>query len=96
MTLSAFMSTSTSFPLHSLHLLTFFVAFLLQVRTGDRIEVSSTNFMTPSAFIFLYENQLFLTFRQRNVAVWNFRGVPKFACTMHFYVFIRPAIETIT
>eukprot|EP00961_Rhodomonas_salina_P255767 3456350-Rhodomonas_salina.3 len=30
--------------------------------------------MTPSAFIFLYENQLFLTFRHRNVAVWNFRG----------------------
>lgn len=30
--------------------------------------------MTPSAFIFLYENQLFLTFRDRTVAVWNFRG----------------------
>jgi len=30
--------------------------------------------MTPSAFIFLYENQLFLTFRSRTVAVWNFRG----------------------
>lgn len=30
--------------------------------------------MTPSAFIFLYENQLFLTFRNRTVAVWNFRG----------------------
>lgn len=27
-----------------------------------------------SAFIFLYENQLFLTFRNRTVAVWNFRG----------------------
>uniref|UniRef100_A0A6T8IRM7 Uncharacterized protein n=2 Tax=Hemiselmis TaxID=77924 RepID=A0A6T8IRM7_HEMAN len=47
---------------------------IIDVRTGDRTEVSSTQFMTPSAFIFLYENQLFLTFRQRNVAVWNFRG----------------------
>jgi hypothetical protein len=37
-------------------------------------EVSRNEFMTPSAFIFLYENQLFLTFRNRTVAVWNFRG----------------------
>lgn len=37
-------------------------------------EVSKNEFMTPSAFIFLYENQLFLTFRNRTVAVWNFRG----------------------
>lgn len=36
--------------------------------------MSRTEFMTPSAFIFLYENQLFLTFRNRTVAVWNFRG----------------------
>ncbi|KAJ6871686.1 hypothetical protein NC652_037136 [Populus alba x Populus x berolinensis] len=47
---------------------------ILDVRhTGIR-EVSRTDFMTPSAFIFLYENQLFLTFRNRTVAVWNFRG----------------------
>lgn len=38
------------------------------------MEVSRAEFMTPSAFIFLYENQLFLTFRDRTVAVWNFRG----------------------
>lgn len=38
------------------------------------MEVSKTEFMTPSAFIFLYENQLFLTFRHRMVSVWNFRG----------------------
>lgn len=37
-------------------------------------EVGSTEFMTPSAFIFLYENQLFLTFRNQTVSVWNFRG----------------------
>lgn len=36
--------------------------------------MSRTEFMTPSAFIFLYELQLFLTFRNRSVAVWNFRG----------------------
>ncbi|PNT31017.1 hypothetical protein POPTR_006G113000v4 [Populus trichocarpa] len=47
---------------------------ILDVRhTGIR-EVSRTEFLTPSAFIFLYENQLFLTFRNRTVAVWNFRG----------------------
>eukprot|EP01018_Ginkgo_biloba_P009598 Gb_00240 [translate_table: standard] len=47
---------------------------ILDVRTFQLIEVSRTKFMTPSAFIFLYENQLFLTFRNRTVAVWNFRG----------------------
>lgn len=45
-----------------------------QARNSDLMEVSRTEFMTPSAFIFLYENQLFLTFRNRTVAVWNFRG----------------------
>lgn len=44
------------------------------MRTFELTEVSKTEFMTPSAFIFLYENQLFLTFRNRTVAVWNFRG----------------------
>ncbi|KAM0041457.1 putative transcription factor WD40-like family [Helianthus debilis subsp. tardiflorus] len=47
---------------------------ILDVRNSDLTEVSRTEFMTPSAFIFLYENQLFLTFRNRTVAVWNFRG----------------------
>ncbi|XP_031497860.1 uncharacterized protein LOC116262543 [Nymphaea colorata] len=47
---------------------------ILDVRNAQLTEVSSTEFMTPSAFIFLYENQLFLTFRNRTVAVWNFRG----------------------
>jgi len=31
-------------------------------------------FITPSAFIFLYESQLFLTFFNHNVSVWNFKG----------------------
>ncbi|GAQ85168.1 hypothetical protein KFL_002220120 [Klebsormidium nitens] len=47
---------------------------ILDVRNQQLIEVNRTEFMTPSAFIFLYENQLFLTFRNRTVAVWNFRG----------------------
>eukprot|EP00249_Psilotum_nudum_P019932 c27482_g1_i1 orf=508-1896(-) len=47
---------------------------ILDVRNSQLTEVSRTEFMTPSAFIFLYENQLFLTFRDRTVAVWNFRG----------------------
>eukprot|EP00898_Chlorokybus_atmophyticus_P004301 jgi/Chlat1/4872/Chrsp31S04889 len=47
---------------------------ILDVRTSELVEVSRTDFMTPSAFIFLYENQLFLTFRNRTVALWNFRG----------------------
>ncbi|XVE86002.1 hypothetical protein DITRI_Ditri18aG0001100 [Diplodiscus trichospermus] len=45
-----------------------------QVRNSELTEVNKNEFMTPSAFIFLYENQLFLTFRNRTVAVWNFRG----------------------
>uniref|UniRef100_A0A0D9XZI8 Uncharacterized protein n=1 Tax=Leersia perrieri TaxID=77586 RepID=A0A0D9XZI8_9ORYZ len=47
---------------------------ILDVWSSELIEVSVTKFMTPSAFIFLYENNLFLTFRNRTVAVWNFRG----------------------
>jgi WD40 repeat protein len=47
---------------------------ILDVRTFELKEVNRTEFLTPSAFIFLYENQLFLTFRNRTVAVWNFRG----------------------
>jgi hypothetical protein len=47
---------------------------LLQVRSFKTTEVSSSEFVTPSAFIFLYEMQLFLTFRNRSVSVWNFRG----------------------
>mmetsp|Transcript_32042 Transcript_32042/g.102041 ORF Transcript_32042/g.102041 Transcript_32042/m.102041 type:complete len:217 (-) Transcript_32042:127-777(-) len=47
---------------------------ILDVQSSQLTEVNKTEFMTPSAFIFLYENQLFLTFRNRTVAVWNFRG----------------------
>ncbi|PWA41885.1 transducin/WD40 repeat-like superfamily protein [Artemisia annua] len=47
---------------------------ILDVRNSELIEVSKSEFKTPSAFIFLYENQLFLTFKDRSVAVWNFKG----------------------
>uniref|UniRef100_A0A1D1Z661 Lissencephaly-1 n=1 Tax=Anthurium amnicola TaxID=1678845 RepID=A0A1D1Z661_9ARAE len=47
---------------------------ILDIRNFQLTEVSRAEFMTPSAFIFLYENQLFLTFRNRTAAVWNFRG----------------------
>ena len=47
---------------------------ILNVCTSSLAEVSRKDFMTPSAFIFLYENQLFLTFCDRTVAVWNFLG----------------------
>nr|GEW74080.1 transducin/WD40 repeat-like superfamily protein [Tanacetum cinerariifolium] len=47
---------------------------ILDVRNSELIEVSKSEFKTPSAFIFLYENQLFLTFKDRTVAVWNFKG----------------------
>lgn len=47
---------------------------IFDVRNNQLTGVSRTEFMTPSAFIFLYENQLFLTFRNHTVAVWNFRG----------------------
>ncbi|XP_052173884.1 uncharacterized protein LOC127789133 isoform X2 [Diospyros lotus] len=47
---------------------------ILDVRNAELKEVSRTEFMTPSAFIFLYDIQLFVTFRNRTVAVWNSCG----------------------
>jgi len=47
---------------------------IVDVRNFDVLQVPCTDFMTPSAFIFLYQNQLFLTFRDHKVAVWNFKG----------------------
>ena len=42
---------------------------IVDVHTSAVISVSKTEFATPAAFIFLYENQLFLTFRkQRPIA----------------------------
>lgn len=47
---------------------------IVDVYTGDQIEVERSHLLTPNAFIFLYESELFLTFQQRQVIVWNFRG----------------------
>jgi WD40 repeat protein len=47
---------------------------IIDVRSGDVIRVPEQRFQTPSAFIFLYENQLFLTFRENTVTVWNLSG----------------------
>lgn len=47
---------------------------IVDVRNADIISVPKSHFLTPSAFIFLYEKQLFITFRQRQVSVWNFNG----------------------
>jgi hypothetical protein len=47
---------------------------IIDVHTGSVVSVDTTEFVTPSAFIFLFENNLFLTFRQREVIVWNFKG----------------------
>lgn len=44
------------------------------VHTSEIVEIPCSEFSTPSAFIFLYEYQLFLTFRNHEVFVWNFRG----------------------
>ena len=42
--------------------------------TADRAWRRGRLFARRTAFIFLYENQLFLTFRNRYVTVWTFRG----------------------
>ncbi|PNT73110.1 hypothetical protein BRADI_2g53347v3 [Brachypodium distachyon] len=47
---------------------------ILDVSNSKIIEVSRSAFVTPSAFIFLNEMQLVLTFRNREVLVWNCRG----------------------
>jgi len=47
---------------------------ILDLRTSLVIEVNHTDFVTPSAFIFLSENHTFLTFHESTVTLWNFRG----------------------
>ena len=45
---------------------------IIDIKTKREAEVPASQHMTPSAFIFLYENKLFLTFRNREVQVWDF------------------------
>eukprot|EP00873_Tetraselmis_striata_P021594 jgi/Tetstr1/441858/TSEL_030069.t1 len=47
---------------------------ITDVRSGETREVPRTESMAPAAFIFLYDNSMFLTFQQRAVSVWNFAG----------------------
>ncbi len=47
---------------------------IVDIYTGDIKEITSTKFLTPTAFIFLYEIQLLLTFRDRLITVWSFQG----------------------
>ena len=47
---------------------------IVDVHTGALVTVSKTEFVTPSAFIFLYTSSSFLTIRNRQVTVWNLRG----------------------
>lgn len=47
---------------------------ILDVYTGEQIEIERSHQLSPNAFIFLYESEMFLTFQQRQVIVWNFRG----------------------
>eukprot|EP00172_Hildenbrandia_rubra_P004599 Plantae.Rhodophyta-Hildenbrandia_rubra.ctg9632.p1 GENE.Plantae.Rhodophyta-Hildenbrandia_rubra.ctg9632~~Plantae.Rhodophyta-Hildenbrandia_rubra.ctg9632.p1 ORF type:complete len:522 (-),score=72.47 Plantae.Rhodophyta-Hildenbrandia_rubra.ctg9632:249-1814(-) len=47
---------------------------IFDVHTAETTEVTRSRFLTPSAFIFLYDIDLFLTFRRREVSVWNYKG----------------------
>ena len=47
---------------------------IVDVCTGDHVVVDRSHFLLPNAFIFLYESELFLTFQNRQVSVWNFSG----------------------
>ena len=47
---------------------------IVDVKTGATIHVPASEFLAPAAFIFLYNQRRFLTFRHRSVAIWNFRG----------------------
>ena len=49
---------------------------IVDLLTRSVVTVKNQHFRTPSAFIFLYENQTFLAFRGPDVTVWNFRGAP--------------------
>lgn len=50
------------------------VLCVVKVWNSELIEVSATKFVIPSEFTFLHERNLFLTFRNRMVAVWNLHG----------------------
>lgn len=47
---------------------------IVDIYSGDQIELERSHILSPNSFIFLYESELFLTFQQREVIVWNFDG----------------------
>ncbi|CAN6705473.1 unnamed protein product [Malus baccata var. baccata] len=53
------------------------VDFVEQFNETLLVKQENENLQILDAFIFLYENQLFLTFRNRTVAVWNYRWPDK-------------------
>jgi len=47
---------------------------IIDVQTRSKKSIDQADFPVPSAFIFLYENRIFLTFCGREIGVWNFNG----------------------
>ena len=47
---------------------------IFDVVSNSMVTVSQTDFITPNAFVFLYQNLHFLTFRGNGIACWNFNG----------------------
>jgi hypothetical protein len=47
---------------------------IVHARTGARLSVCAQAFAPPSAFIYLDEHRLFLTFRASHMAVWDLQG----------------------
>ena len=47
---------------------------IYDLKTSKVVNIPKSQFLTPSAFIFLYESQLFLTLRHRQVSLWNCKG----------------------
>lgn len=46
----------------------------IQLHTLTLTEAKDSKFVAPSAFIFLYEKRLFLTFKRGDISVWDFNG----------------------
>ncbi|KAL1816292.1 hypothetical protein ACET3Z_018866 [Daucus carota] len=63
---------------------------ILDVRTSTVIKVNGTEFKDmQSEFLFLYKKHMFLTFSNRTVAMWNFRG--ELVTTFEEHHFLNPA-----
>jgi hypothetical protein len=47
---------------------------IIDLLTSELVSVQPDRFQTPFAFIFLYDRQSFLAFRQKEVLLWNLNG----------------------